>query len=159
MNAANTVSAEIDLDLPRGYVAKIKTAMMEFRRVGEDFEGISADKLARLQAALVLDPDDAANFTVPTNVVSHDVLMEIEGEVIIVAGTAGDVIARFDMARLIKNFESEKLDVITARNMRLNVDGGGTDVSDLTESTCVAIIDYTLEKITDADILSLLDIL
>ena len=155
--AGGVVSLEIDFELPRGFVAKIRHIMMRVERIEEDFEGISADKVARISFAVIRDPDDTNTTSVPTNETSHDVIMDHEVGILIVAGTAGDVV--FYVSDVRREREFGEGDVITARNMRLNVVGGGTDVADLTESLAVAHIEYTLEEVSDNDILAILDIL
>lgn len=159
LTAGTTVSLEIDFELPRGFVAKIKHVMLRVERIEEDFEGISADKVARISQALVRDPDDATSSSVPTNEVQHDVVMDHETGILIVAGTAGDVGFYVSDVRRENDFGQDGSDMITARNMRHNAVGSGTDVADLTESLAVCHIDYTLEEVKMDDILAILDIL
>ena len=158
-NAGTIVSGELDFDIPRGFLVKIHDVSLENRHMTEDFEGISVDKLARATATLIKDPDDTASFAFPNNTVDHDVLMTLVTEIIIIAGTAGDT--GFHIGRTVnnKNFNAEGLDVFTARNMRLNIVAQGTDLADITETLCEVLIDYTLEKISNEDIINLLDIL
>lgn len=158
-NGTTVASTELDLDIPRGMIVKIHDAEIQFDQVFEDFEGISVDKLAHLSAALIKDPDDSTTSLIPNNRVDHDVIMDLFGSVIIVAGTAGDVQSHYHNLRKERNFSAEGLDVFTARNMRLNVDGSGTDGGDLTESIARTTLNYTLEEITDKLIIALLDIL
>lgn len=159
LTGATQVSKELDFDIPRGFVIKIHEVTLEISSLSEDFEGISVDKLARVNGALVKDPDDTSTIGPPTDSVDHDVIADINCEILIVAGVAGDT--AFWVSQIAKkfNFSAEGVDVITARNMRLNVDVFGTDAADLTESAIQVTVHYTLEKITDADILALLDIL
>ena len=156
---ATTVSKELDIDLPRGYIMKIHDAKLEVIRWGEDVEGISADKVIRYLLALIKDPDDITSVSIPADTVDHDVLMDHEMEVILVAGTAGDVVAEFSNQKQEQNFSAEGLDVFSARNMRLNGDVQGTDAADGTEALGMVTINYTLERITDQLIIQLLDIL
>ena len=153
------ISTELDFDIPRGYVIKVHEMILEVKSIIEDFEGISVDKIATIRAAVVKDPDDVTSIVVPDETVDHDVILDVEGEVLIVAGTAGDTIALFRNMRIQVNFSAEGVDVITARNMRMNVQAVGTDAADITEASINSTTHYTLEKITDADILALLDIL
>lgn len=156
---ATGVSTEIDFELPRGFVAKIKRVSLEVRGIAADIATISVDKLLSYIVGLILDPDDITTTFPPTNVVSHDALESLQVDVLVVAGTAGDPGVYISFLRKEVNYESEGLDVITARNMRQNIDITGTDAADGTEAIAVTTIHYTLEKITDVDILSLLDIL
>lgn len=155
----NVASIEIDFDIPRGFVVEIHRVVMQLITADEDIEGISVDKIIRYVAALVLDPDDATSTFIPNNTVVHDVLMEYNDSTVIIAGTAGDT--GFKLADKVLNFDfsAGSIDVVTARNMRLNVDTIGTDAADATEAQMSCIIYYTLEKITDDLLLSILDIL
>ena len=159
LTGTTTVSLEIDFELPRGYVAKIHDVILRVERINEDFEGISVDKLARISFALLRDPDDSTTVSIPTNQTQHDVIMDHEVEVLIVAGTAGDPGIWVSKLSREKTFAREGADLITARNMRLNAIGGGTDGADLTESLAVCHIEYTEEKVDEDDIIDVLDIL
>ena len=130
---------------------------MRVERIEEDFEGISVDKVARISFALVKDPDDITTTSVPSNETQHDVVLDHETGILITAGTAGDT--GFYVSDVRRERQYGEGDVVTARNMRLNAQGGGTDVADLTESIAVCHIEYTLEKVKDEDILNILDIL
>lgn len=156
---ATAVSVEMDLDIPRGFIVKIHDAELRIVSIVEDVETISVDKQALLSCCLVKDPDDTTSIAVPSGVVDHDVLLDLQTDLLVVAGTAGDT--SFYIGPPVKeaNFSSEGLDVFTARNMRLNVDAFGTDAGDITEATAKATLHYTLEKITDDLIINLLDIL
>lgn len=156
---ATLVSTEIDFNIPRGFIVKIHYASIQLNNIGEDIEGISVDKIIRPTAALVKDPDDITSVAFTSNQVDHDILMTLNSEILIVAGTAGDVTALAMKLFVEKNFAAEGLDVFTARNMRLNSDVFGTDAADATESSIEVIIHYTLEKITSDLIIDLLSIL
>ena len=159
-NGVTQASVELDLDIPRGYVIRIHDLTLILKDVAEDIEGISVDKLIRYVGALVKDPDDTTSTLITLGRVDHDVLADFSVNLIIVAGTAGDTVAMFDGPTFREfNFSAEGLDVITARNLRLNVDAAGTNGADATEASLAAVIRYTLEKITDQDILALLDII
>jgi len=157
LSAGSVASLEIDLELPRGFVAKIRHIMMRVERVEEDFEQISTDKVARISMALVRDPDDTTSSSVPSNETQHDVIMDHEVGFLMVAGTAGDF--GFYVSDVRRERQYGEGDVITARNMRLNAVASGTDLADITEALAVVHIDYTLEEVSDNDILSILDIL
>jgi len=158
--AGTLVSTEVDLELPRGFVAKIHSILLRVDRIAEDIEGISVDKLIRYLLAIINDPDDQTQTTLGSNIVDHDLLLDLEVEVILTAGTAGDTVALIipSDARREKSFSDNGLDTIAARNLRLNIDVEGTDLADATEAFGVVQISYTLEKVTDQDILAVLQI-
>lgn len=154
------VSVEIDFDIPRGFIVKIHRAILEHKRIGEDIEGLSADTLYRLQSTLIKDPDDSTSIGFVSNRVDHDILMQNDTDVAIIANAADTSVAIYvSETKQDFNFSAEGLDVFTARNMRLNIDAIGTDAASVTEGIATATIHYTLEKITDDLIIDLLDIL
>lgn len=158
MTASTIVSLEMDFEIPRGYIIKIHQAILKVERLAEDFETISADKLARIAICLLLDPDDVSTTTMSSNAVDHDVLMDLDIDAMLVAGTAGDVVSTLQATNE-KLIDFGKMDVVSARNMRLNARASGTDAGDITETFAVAQVYYTLERVTDIDVLNLLDIL
>ena len=159
LTGTTTVSLEIDFELPRGFVARIHHIIMRAERINEDFEAISVDKLARISFAVLRDPDDSTTTSVPSNETQHDVIMDHEVEILIVAGTAGDPGIYVSKLSREKSFVNAGGDMITARNMRINAVGGGTDGGDLTESLAIAHVEYTLEEVELDFILDILDIL
>lgn len=160
MNGATLVSIEGDLELPRGFLAKIHKAELRIDNLNRDFAGISVDKNAEIELVLILDPDDTATDDIPFDRVDHDVLMDHEVAVEIVAGAAGDPGKNISQVRKLIDFASNpKLDVITVRNFRLNAVAVGADAADVTDSIAVAEIYYTLEKVTVDFVLDLLGIL
>ena len=158
--AGTIVSTELDFDIPRGFLVKIHDVTLENHDIHEDLEGISADKAFQLACALIKDPDDTTTVAFVNNRVDHDVLMVLTTDVLIVANAADTSLSMY-VGRTLneRNFTQEGLDVFTARNMRLNMDAFGTDLADATESIAEVLIHYTLEKISDEDIINLLDIL
>jgi len=154
---ATLVSLEIDFEMPRGMIAKIKFVEMKVKRISLDFLGISVDKEAQYQLALIKDPDDNTSAEIPNNSVDHDVLMEHEVDIHIVAGTAGDTIGNIPHDA-VKIMDFSMADVFVARNMRLNGDGLGADGGDLTEAQGVANVYYTLEEVKNKDIVQILGI-
>lgn len=153
--ATTTVqSVEIDLELPRGYVAKIKKVVMEFADLAVLIEGLAADDSESYQCALLRDPDDIVTVTTPVNSVEHDVIVEWHPNWGLAFGTAENSFM-FGLFHRQWTFDQE-LDVVTARNLRFNIVGAGG--STLTPRIVVQIW-YTLERIRDTQILELLDIL
>lgn len=141
-------SVEVDFELPRGFIAKIsKIIFTTF-----PFTVTGADQTQSFQAALLRDPDDAATVVVPTNQVQHDVVAHSRGAFVQDFTTSGAGAWISEKKQI--NFREDE-DVVTARNMRFNVQQGATD-PDLNFDCDIY---YTLEKVTDVDILALLDIL
>ena len=158
---ATQISLEIDLELPRGFVARIHYVELRVDRMHEDHENNETDNLIRYRVALIKDPDDTTSQSLPSNSVQHDVLMDLEVSMYITASSASPIQNFANEERNFKQiyFSGEGVDVITARNMRLNLDAEGADAADATEAFGIAIIHYTLEEVKDEDILALLDIL
>lgn len=144
---ANVIqSIELDLELPRGFVAKIKKVIM-------DHDGNIAVGDNHLQMALINDPDDNQTTLIPQDEVQHDVIC---GQVMGATHgtvTTGDIYG--GEARVEYNFDQE-LDVIAARNLRFNALAATPTP---TFSRINVIVYYTLEEIHDSLILELLDIL
>jgi len=147
--AATVTSTEVNLDLPRGYVAHFKhIEWILYDNMGQ----LMIDATAReLQAAFVKDPDDEETVEIPHNESHHDVLDEFRiSSHCNVANTSGVIHTPLFKQRRF----TEEEDAVSARNCRVNcIETGGI--------TCklVCIIDYTIEKVSDNDILNLLDIL
>ena len=149
--STTVISTEIDLELPRGYVAKIHKVIVYWRDVFDKMA--SGDKDNELYAVL-LDPDDATSLGPPGNSVEHDVLCNGSFEA---AALAADYMGVHNSLRHETDFSHlEGLDILSARNMRFNTQGGNTDY-DGSEMECQ--IYYTLEAIKDTQIMELLDIL
>jgi len=104
---------------------------------------------------LIRDPDDITTQAIPLNSVQHDVVAGFSPG--LVQNPTGPMVFFTEMNKSIRI--PEHIDLITARNMRFNSNGLGPDVAILTESKSQCDVYYTLEKVTDADILELLDIL
>ena len=148
INGTTVVSSEIDFELPRGFVAKIRKIKMEIDDVAEKF---ASGDTAEFTAALLLDPDDALTTQFPVNEVEHDVLAEYNASILSVAGTAIQISNHTEWI----NFEDTE-DVITARNMRWNSIASGAGLDDAFQECTIY---YTLEQIKDLQIMELLDIL
>ncbi len=143
------VSTEVDFELPRGFIAKVNkihwTAFINATIIG-------VDAIQIFSAVLLRDPDDVATIVIPSNVVQHDAISDFNGMWVLDFTTSGA--PTFQTQRKVDDFR-EDLDVITARNMRLNVQSSLTTM----DVTYECVIYYTLEEVNDADILNLLDIL
>jgi len=154
LNAGSIVSTEMTLDLPRGYIAKIRRIKFSLNNWSEDLEGTVAVELnMAVQCALVRDPDDTLTIQTPANSSSHDVLAEHKCDIWSELGNA------HVSADQKEYYFDENMDVPTARNLRFNVIGQGADVASLTEAVMRCEVEYTYEKIDDKGMLDLLDIL
>lgn len=159
LNAATLVSIELDFELARGFIAKIWRIEMAWINWNEDVEGIVGDLTMGCVGALIRDPDDITSQAFPNNEVQHDVVAAFSAELQSDADGSADLTAiEVEGARKVVEIP-EHIDLITARNMRWNVNGTGPDNASLTESAGRVAVYYTLEKVTNADILELLDIL
>ena len=151
INGTTTESTEVDLELPRGYVAKIHKVRVCLHDV---FDKVADNEKQNFFYALLLDPDDTTTVQFPSNTVEHDVIVAGQFEIAIAAAVHGglwnEYIHEWDFSHL------EGLDVLSARNMRFNIVAGGAYMND-SEIECQ--IYYTLEKINDSQIMELLDIL
>ena len=121
---------------------------MEMDRVIEKW---GTSDLVEVHAALLLDPDDAVTTQFPNNEVEHDVLAEYNAGVLSSTTTMVAIVNPVEWI----NFE-DKEDVITARNMRWNTVATTASFDD---AYVECTIYYTLERIQDAQIMELLDIL
>jgi hypothetical protein len=160
INAGNVVSVELPFNLPRGYIAKIRKIIFKVRDTHEDIEGLLATVAAinmGIHMALVRDPDDTTTILIPDESSGHDVLAEFSWSYEGLNATNG--IAEISSPEFIQIDFDEGLDVITARNLRFNCVGVGADAASLTETQVECIVHYTYERVTDDQILQLLDIL
>jgi hypothetical protein len=157
-NAGTAGSAEIEFDIPRGYVAKIQRMRITPYNLSEDLHNLTGDFAMQVSAALVRDPDDSTNIT-PPNSVKHDILqyllLDITGND--TGSTGGSIMVVNESVDT--GYIPESIDVITARNLRFNIDQFGSNKSDLTASGMRAEVWFTYEKVTNTDLAELLDIL
>jgi hypothetical protein len=150
VNGTTTVSTELDLELPRGYVAKIHKVRVAWNDI---FNKAATGETANQKYALLLDPDDSSTVDVPNNTVEHDVILsgmfELDAD-----ATLGNL---WDSHWHIYDFSHlEGLDILSARNLRFNIVSNSAQFDD---SEVEVQIWYTLEKIKDTEIMELLDIL
>lgn len=159
LNSSTIVSTEVDFELPRGFIAKIWKIIMDWNDWHEDVDGQTSTTDMGVHMLLLRDPDDTTTTEIPSNQVQHDAIAELQVSFFSDVDAGSDLIGPVisETARIIEI--PEHVDLITARNMRFNIVGVGSDVALLTESQAQTHIYYTLEKVTDADILELLDIL
>jgi hypothetical protein len=136
---SGTVTEELDLELPRGFIAKIH----EVKWISNIAPGV----IVNVQAALVNDPDDTTTVTIPETQTQHDVICDYYEQ-----GT-GTVTGYKNEANQGLRVP-EALDVITARNLRVNALNSGSGNMNL-----VCEVFYTLEAVTSDVLMNLLDIL
>lgn len=146
-STSGTLSGQLDLDLPRGFIAKIKKVI--FFCLPDEVIAAASFQTGVL-GALLRDPDDITTVVVPEGTQEHDVIAFIELVISHETGGGGQV----QGIKQEFNFNDDT-DVITARNLRFNVAASGTQP----DLTMECIVGYTLEEVKDADILNLLDIL
>jgi len=150
-------SIEIDLELPRGFVARLNHTRMGVSVNTNNL--ISGDDL-NVQMALIRDPDDGVTVSIPLNQTQHDVITDMDWRAIAIAPFSGaaDVSFHPDTTNPQEkdwgdNFQR---DMITARNLRFNAVG----ISGMTnEVNARARVDYTLEEVDEEQLINVLDIL
>ena len=145
VGSPSNVSTEIlDLQIPRGYVARVRKVIAQLRNVVDDnIDSGLFDWMVR--AALVADPDDENSVFIPTFNVDHDVICDFQWSFAWnVVGTAGGFDYKAERYEI--DFP-EELDVVTVRNLRFNVYG-----VDLLEETALPQVDvevyFTYEKVS-----------
>jgi len=139
-----------DLQIPRGYCARIRKVKTEFR-LGPDQDMTNMG--GSLRNAVVLDADDENSTYIPTFEVDHDVLMDSMFQLcgIDQVGTE-DVI--FDMSQSVQWIDfPETLDVVTVRNIRCNSIAFGFTCGGSAPPQVDNTIYFTYEKIS-ADLYS-----
>jgi len=142
-----TQSVELDLDIPRGYIAKIKKVIF-----GSDgnMSGVGDNTFV---AAVVRDPDDDETVGIPDQDSEHDVIADFRATYTMGTLTTGN--HQYGINRQMIEFDQE-LDVVSARNLRFNANG-------ITASPTLDLlyceVYYTLEAVSDELVLDLLDIL
>lgn len=148
---ATVISTEVDLELPRGYVAKVHKVRVQFQDCLAKMVNAELDEV---HYALLLDPDDAATIAMPHETVEHDVILSGQFQYGVVVAAHGGLWNSFEEQWDFSHLEG--LDILSARNMRFNC-AATADYVDGAEIECQ--IWYTLEAIQDKQIMELLDIL
>lgn len=144
-------SVEMDFEIPRGMIIKIKKVEFQIRWAASVLTG--ADSFQDVDFALLRDPDDTLQTSIPDGEVQHDIICDgnyMHEEEITTEGLTN--LSR--SVSILKEFDQEE-DVVSARNLRLNMDQG--EASPDFKVSCVVY--YTLERVSDIDIINLLDIL
>ena len=142
-------SNEIDLDLPKGFGARIRDVTFQHVTLWEELAGAAG--MHEVQCALVNDPDDEVTVEIPHETVEHDVIDEYNTTHL--NGGTGVATAFESNARQFRRFTEDE-DVFAVRNLRFNAIAlSGNQLSDV-----ICIIDYTLEKVTSTELLAMLRI-
>jgi hypothetical protein len=146
------VATEIlDLQIPRGYCAKIKKVRFIDHALTNNNESVDRFKI---NGALVLDPDDEESYQIPTFEVDHDVACDCEHEYcrMLVGAPVTDAFSVINNKETLVDF-TEDLDVVTVRNVRYNVLATGLSTDPASTLQQHIEVYFTYEKIS-ADLYS-----
>lgn len=146
-----TSSVEVDLELSRGFIAKIRKIIFGVRASTIRGVYVAATPNQTYEAAVLRDPDDAVTVVIPDIEVQHDVICDYG--FVAAMDAVDDTVYIYETEKTYEFSEDE--DVISARNLRYNCAQGVTDP----DASTFANIFYTLEEVTDDDIMALLEIL
>lgn len=142
ISANDVVATEIgDLQIPRGYCARIRKVRFKLRDIGEQS---NAEFGFHALTALVLDADDENSIAIPTFEIDHDVLIDHRFEMWGELNTTGET--SLWTYEAVYDFD-ESLDAITVRNIRHNTLINGFDVSGLKPQVEITVY-FTYEKIS-----------
>lgn len=141
-----TKSVEMDLEIPRGYIAKIKKVILSC-------DGNMAVGANYFSLGCINDPDDIITGLVPIGQVKHDVIFARQFAVSFSTQATGNLHGGDLYSEIV--FDQE-LDVVAARNLRFNAVAANATP---TMSGVDCHVYYSLEAISDQLILELLDIL
>lgn len=158
LNGAAAVTAELELDIPRGYVAKIHRIKMQVVNWSADLYNLaSTDYNAQIAAVLMRDPDDTSTVNMPNNP-THDSLVHMYSDIYHSADSTGRTFFA-DNLGYDSGWIPESVDLITARNLRCNADVFGNANSDILDAAVRYYVWFTYEKVTSSDLAELLQIL
>lgn len=165
-NGGSTTSTELDLDIPRGYVAKLHRIIISSSGIEVDLFDHDGDFEASCVGGLYRDPDDATSVTPPSAQTQHDALAFLSTGIVKVQddnpldATAGQGVGVQIYNTLNDSgWFPDHLDMITARNLRFNIDQFGANRSLLVDMGMRVEVYFTYEKVSASDIAELLDIL
>ena len=156
-NAGTVNEATLLLDIPRGYVARIMTLRLMIQNWQEDLEGLGGGEYTFAYNAAVTTNSEDLSTSIPHSV-DHSVIGDIQGEVVY-NNAAGQ--SSLETAGMFKfyDFAVSGMDVITPRDLQINVDAFGADNTVATEGRVRVEVEYKYEKVTNQDLLEILDIL
>ena len=73
--SATVISNEVDLNLPRGFIAKIRKVIFEANDLPPELLDVVATSLVQAMA-LIRDPDDTVSTGMPSNTDEHDIIAD-----------------------------------------------------------------------------------
>lgn len=161
-NGGSTTSTELDLDIPRGYVAKLHRIIITASGLEVDLLDQSAPFEASIVGGLYRDPDDATSVTPPSSQTQHDALAFLNTGIFLAQSDGSTERGGHEAVYNTKNDSGwfpDHLDMITARNLRFNIDQFGANRSVLLDGGMRVEVYFTYEKVSASDIAELLDIL
>jgi hypothetical protein len=155
--AATVVTHQFELDIPRGYVAKLQFVWIEHFFCIDDFTPTADMQYCfTFSSALVNDPDDGTTVIRPTDTY-NDVIWDLYSRVQCQINTDNaDPMLHSTPLSVLKEFGQEQ-DIIIARNPRFN--SVVNSVVNMASLNARCTIGFTLERVTDAELLEILDIL
>lgn len=164
LDPAGAKSTEIaDLQIPRGFVARIRKVIFTVRfEEGQlpAINGTITERLNKYFMALVNDPDDETSTAIPTHQIDHDVICDAEFHVdrVLAQGATPPAFSggyAIHSPILIHEF-TEDLDIICPRNIRFNA--AATIIGATTKTQAIVEVYFTYEKVGEGAILELLNI-
>lgn len=158
----------VDLQIPRGFVARIRKVIFDIRLEEDQFPAVPAtpptgiiERLNKYFMALVNDPDDEESIAIPTHEIDHDVIADCEFHIerVLTYYTDVTMIPRGGYAFVapikIINFD-ETIDIICPRNIRFNA--SATVIGATIKPQVIVTVYFTYEKVTNDLLLELLNI-
>ena len=133
------------------------TLRLELRNWMEDLDGLSAGEYTFAYNGAVTTNSEDLQVSIPHSV-DHSVIGDIQGELIYVNSSGQGLIQTTGMYKFY-DFASSNMDVITPRDLQINVDAFGADNTVATEASLRVEVEYKYEKVTNQDLLEILDIL
>lgn len=156
-NAGTAQEATLLLDIPRGYVARIMTLRLMIQNWQEDLEGLSANQYTLAYNGAVTTNSEDLQTAIPHSV-DHNVIGDIQGEVVYNNQSGNGSLFCTGMEKFY-DFAVKDMDVITPRDLQINVDAFGADNTIATEGRLRVEVEYKYERVSDKDLLEVLDIL
>lgn len=155
------LSEIVDLQIPRGFVARIRKVFFNLRWETEQLPepgaaGVLVERLSKFFMALINDPDDEDHVAIPTHTIDHDVIAdwEVAIDLTVFSGTGGGLAYMITPETEI-DF-TEDLDVLCPRNIRFNAMG---DIIGATKKPQAFVkVYFTYEKVGESALLELLNI-
>ena len=160
--AGGTMTEILDLQISKGYVARIRKVIFYIRYEEEQVPVLDsldvAERMEGFLMALVNDPDDEYSVAIPTHEIDHDVICDYEVYTSKLLADQGANLSggwAIHAPRCVHEF-SEDLDVIAPRNIRFNA--MGNIIGATTKPQALVEVYFTYEKVTSDVIMELLNI-